>query len=464
MRKVIPPCPPIPERRSTGHETRFYEIKLVTPLFGGGVTAGEPDATFPIRGTSIRGQLQFWWRATRGAIYPTSEDLFNRHRLIWGTTDQASLVKIALTSVKSSSPQISAQFDWDSRARKGQGGWRLEWKPPFHGTALPYALFPFQGQPSAGADLPHKKPPANFIEDCRFTLRVRFPAEFSADVETAVWAWVNFGGIGARTRRGCGSLLGREVDANGVVIKELAPSSGTADDLKIWFQQGCAGGSNSLRDWPTLPTAVFCTRDAKTPIDAWNQVIELFQYFRQGRDLGRNPGQQSNRPGRSRWPEPETIRRVLINPVNPERGWKHGRLDHIPNDAFPRAEFGLPIVFHFQGNGDPPETVLYPAAQAHVVEPERMASPLILKPLALSNGKAVSMIVRLQTQPLNGIVLQQGETLHTLSPNIVIRGPQLATYRNSPLSLVRSGSALEAFLALAQNPENSENGFQEVIR
>jgi CRISPR-associated protein Cmr1 len=209
---------------------------------------------------------------------------------------------------------------------------------------------------------------------------------------------------------------------------------------------------------------VFCTRDAKTPIDAWNQVIELFQYFRQGRDLGRNPGQQSNRPGRSRWPEPETIRRVLINPVNPERGWKHGRLDHIPNDAFPRAEFGLPIVFHFQGNGDPPETVLYPAAQAHVVEPERMASPLILKPLALSNGKAVSMIVRLQTQPLNGIVLQQGETLHTLSPNIVIRGPQLATYRNSPLSLVRSGSALEAFLALAQNPENSENGFQEVIR
>ena len=458
MRKVIPPCPPIPERRSTGHETRFYQIQLATPLFGGGVTAGEPDATFPIRGTSIRGQLQFWWRATRGAIYATSEDLFNRHRLIWGTTDQASLVEIALTSVKSSSPRMSAQFERDSRARRGEGGSRLEWERPFRGTALPYALFPFQGQPSTNPEIPHEKLPANFIEDCHFTLRVQFPAELSADVETAVWAWVNFGGMGSRTRRGCGSLWGREVDANGVVVKELAPSSASADDLKTWFQQGCTGGSNPLRDWPTLPTAVLCTRDTKVPIDAWNQAIELLQRFRQGINLGRNPGQQPNRPGRSRWPEPETIRTVLHDP---RRGWKHGRLDHIPNDAFPRAEFGLPIGFHFQGNGDPPETVLYPAAQADGSKRERMASPLILKPLALSNGKAISMIVRLQNQPLNGIDLRRGKTSPPLPLDIAIRGPQLATYRNSPLSLARSGSALEAFLALAQN---SENGFQEVIR
>ena len=36
-----------------------YRIKLLTPLFGGGVEAGKPDPTLPIRGTSIRGQLQF---------------------------------------------------------------------------------------------------------------------------------------------------------------------------------------------------------------------------------------------------------------------------------------------------------------------------------------------------------------------------------------------------------------------
>jgi hypothetical protein len=93
-----------------------------------------------------------------------------------------------------------------------------------------------------------------------------------------------------------------------------------------------------------------------------------------------------------------------------------------------------------------------------------MASPLILKPLALSNGKAISMIVRLQNQPLNGIDLRRGKTSPPLPLDIAIRGPQLATYRNSPLSLARSGSALEAFLALAQNPENPEDRFQEVIR
>jgi CRISPR type III-B/RAMP module RAMP protein Cmr1 len=41
-------------------------------MFGGGVVAREVDETHPIRETSIRGQLQFWWRATAGAKYANS--------------------------------------------------------------------------------------------------------------------------------------------------------------------------------------------------------------------------------------------------------------------------------------------------------------------------------------------------------------------------------------------------------
>jgi hypothetical protein len=57
---------------------------------------------------------------------------------------------------------------------------------------------------------------------------------------------------------------------------------------------------------------------------------------------------------------------------------KHSRLTDIPDDAFPRAELGLPIVFHFQEQGDPPDTVLYPANDSQGKKRERMASPLIL--------------------------------------------------------------------------------------
>ncbi|NPV63073.1 MAG: type III-B CRISPR module RAMP protein Cmr1 [Methanotrichaceae archaeon] len=51
---------------------------MITPIFGGGVKVGENDLVTPIRASSIRGHLRFWWRATRGARFETSSQLFDR--------------------------------------------------------------------------------------------------------------------------------------------------------------------------------------------------------------------------------------------------------------------------------------------------------------------------------------------------------------------------------------------------
>jgi CRISPR-associated protein Cmr1 len=202
------------------------------------------------------------------------------------------------------------------------------------------------------------------------------------------------------------------------------------------------------REWPTLAAAFLVGREQNQSLDAWNEVIKHFQHFRQGERLGRNPRQQgSNRPGRSRWPEPETIRRVTR-----QRLEKHSRLPHIPDDAFPRAELGLPIVFHFQEQGDPSDTVLYPANDSEGKKRERMASPLILKPLALANGKFVPLIVRLKTPAFTGVDLRQGERSLPLPQPTAIRDPKLATYEDSPMKdCSPNGSALEAFLAYARS-------------
>lgn len=90
MPKNIPDCPEIPKGIHSDLKKTEYTIQIITPLFGGGVEAGMPDETMPIRATAIRGQLQFWWRATRGAICSSQKDLFARHTDIWGTTDKAS--------------------------------------------------------------------------------------------------------------------------------------------------------------------------------------------------------------------------------------------------------------------------------------------------------------------------------------------------------------------------------------
>jgi CRISPR-associated protein Cmr1 len=434
--KDIPESPGVPPSRLLRRVTQEYAIQIVTPMFGGGVEAGETDPTFRIRGTSIRGQLQFWWRATRGASCSTSHDLLLRHAEVWGRTEQASPVWVEVHDAQIAEPKPCAQYD----ARQGQGGWRLNWESSFRDTPLTYALFPFQGKPPERNGV-SKKPPSHYTEQGSFKLRIRFPEALRPDVETSVWAWVNFGGLGARTRRGCGTLF----------CPDLAPKN--LEKLEAWFRLGVGSTEGTVRDWPTLPAAILLNPQQGRPFDAWKTVMELWRKFRQGPSFARSPG-QGNRPGRSRYPEPETIRKVTGH-----RSSQHGRLVHIPDHAFPRAELGLPIVFHYQGHGEPPDTVLYPAKGPNNEKRERMASPMILKPLAIANGLAVPLAMRLLTPTLTGVDLRQGATSLMLPPTTVIRDRSLAAYKDSPLAGSASGSALDAFWALAR-----KEGFREVTR
>ena len=114
MQKHIPPCPEtIPKGTHPDLEERNYKIQIVTSLFGGGVEGGEPDPITPIRGTAIRGQIQFWWRATRGASFITPQELFLRHAAIWGTTEKGSPVKIEVQDVIKGQELSCSRYDWN---------------------------------------------------------------------------------------------------------------------------------------------------------------------------------------------------------------------------------------------------------------------------------------------------------------------------------------------------------------
>ena len=442
--------PDVPKawQKPTADAGHGYDIELITPMFGGGVETRVNDPTFAVRPTAIRGQLQFWWRATVGAQYTTSQELRAAQSDIWGSTERASRVQVLVEKVRADEPGPCALIAWDQDARHGNGVWRTNWQAPFNGhdTALPYALFPFQGKtPPPNKNETVTVPPAPCIRRASFRLTLRCPENLWPQVEPAVWAWVNFGGLGSRTRRGCGAVL----------CKQLAPRDHAqfAEQLKQFGPQ-----QSGVREWPTLADCILLrTVDPPgDPIGVWDCLIGLFKHFRQGPGFARNPGQQANRPGRSRYPEPESIRRA----TNQCSG-QHARLTHIPNDAFPRAELGLPIVFHFQGQGEPPDTVLYPSNGSDGKRRERMASPLILKPLALANGEAIPHILRLKAPPLTGVDLRRGDKSLAIPPTTVTSDARLSTYRDSPLASSTSGSAVEAFLAFMQN---AENGFTEVTR
>lgn len=411
-------------------------------MFGGGAEAGRADDSFPVRPTSIRGHLQFWWRATHGASCADAAELARRQAEVWGTTEQASRVRIEVRD-----PQSTPHLSWaelkthcESR-RTGQDDRQLLSRS----RKLGYALFSFK------EEKPRDKPEARFIEELSFTLHIECstppgvgqpslkPAEeILREVETAARAWVNFGGLGARTRRGCGALL----------CEKLVPKD--VPGLRDWMQNTWSGASSD-RGWPTLPSRILARPEPGRPIEVWEYLIGFWQHFRQGEGFARNTGQ-----GRSRYPEPETIREITGR-----RSKKHPRLDQIPADAFPRAELGLPIVFHFKDSsaGEPHQTTLYPADLGGL-RLDRMASPLILKPLALADGQAVPLIMQLDTPPLHGVDLREGNVSRPLPETTSIRGLRLSRYPNSPLASDPDGSALGAFERLAL----SENNFVEIAR
>lgn len=450
IRSDIPTCPERPAARSTG-TSRDYEISLITPLFGGGVKTRENDPSFAIRPTAIRGQLQFWWRATVGAQYATSESLRVAESEVWGNTDRASGVQVRIETVKTSEPVACARFEHD---RNDANAFRSmpTWNAPFNDTALPYALFPFQGQLANGRRRIDVEP-ASCIHKAVFRLEINAhqDLDFAKQVEPAIWAWLNFGGVGCRTRRGCGTIY----------CKELAPKD--RDDLKAaWLRH--MPELFPQREWPTLAEAVLVAPVQPDAITAWDCVIGKFKHFRQGVGFARNPGQQPNRPGRSRYPEPESIRDISNLGTSRQRSG-HQRLPAIPADAFPRAELGLPIVFHYPpGQGEPTDTVLYPANDSDGNQRERMASPLVLKPLALQSGKAIPLILRLKTPVLSGVDLRRGENSVSLPSTTAIRDPRLSSYPNSPLTGSPDGSALEAFIEFARDKQFTDEQFTEVKR
>jgi CRISPR-associated protein Cmr1 len=361
-------------------------------MFGGGVSPGQTDETMLIRPSSVRGHLRFWWRATKGSECSSVEDLRKREAEIWGWAEKRSKVEISVAGTTEGTPISPKDLD------------------------LKYALFPFT---------------ADGRRNIAFNLALRCPDEYHGQVEKALRAWVNFGGIGARTRRGCGALY----------CKDLALPN--ADELRRVFSWNA-----SSPGWPVLGE-VKVSNERMPPEDAWRDLIELMIGFRQGK-FGRT--WTDGDPHRSKWPEANSLRRIT-GTYNP--GHSPYEAGTTQADAFPRAELGLPIQFKFTKDGGDEENNCELLPDQGLT---RMASPLILRPFVVAPGKAYAMIVRLQTPGVKAAKLTRLQAagrpivstkLDRDVPAGEIRSAAAAAEPDSPLHC--HVSAVDAFLAFAKS-------------
>ena len=353
-------------------------LELVTPMYGGGVKTHTVDETMPIRASAIRGQLRFWWRLLAKHVWElgNAQAIRKAEAEIWGGIgEKTTASKVFLWVDSIDQQEIAAWATYNINPRNGQ---YRSLPDPEKWANVPYALFPAQGKRPGGndAEAPHGLAKAGLT----FCLHVRLESLSKPQTEQ-VWEsirwWSQFGGVGARTRRGLGAVWLKEVQGPAAEHLQTVVTAAQAQ------QAGCQ---------------LINKGNGTTAYNAWLEAVGKLQKFRQSPPLARNPGSEPNRPGRSKWPEPDAIRRLKSTnaPQHPPQ--------HAAGNIFPRAAFGMPIIFHFKDRGEPQDTSLQPVINASTKD--RMASPLILRPFHTGNGKWAAAALLLPHDHLNGLQLK----------------------------------------------------------
>ena len=340
------------------------ECELVTPLYGGGVEAATIDLKMPIRASAIRGQLRFWWRllAKHKWKLGNPKAIQNAEFALFGGMGDDDGGRASQFFIKVNQPKVTHHdlveyteyLDADQNNKK-----------------LSYVLFP-----AANAEDKKTNPHTLLKTDkLQFQLNFAFSQKLQKDddliqkvIETLQW-WSNFGGLGARSRKGLGAVhVSESVDYPKINLPL------TAEEVK---EANC--------------TVVFKGRSANA-LTQLQMGIRKLSDFRQGSELGRNKGSTKS-GGRSRWPEPDAIRSITGEYLI--LGEKNHKPIHEAKNIFPRAMFGLPIIVKFKNDekDDNKNWIKFPdkpEPKKTTIEPvnaDRLASPLFIRPFYLETDE-----------------------------------------------------------------------------
>lgn len=175
--------------------------ELLTPLHGGGVVARESDKDLPVRVTEIRGGLRFWWRILAQYKFRLPENQIRETEFaLWGGIGEQAQASLVFLRVQVHNKLQIVPLNTYVKSMN---------------DTLGYALFTARRTQTG---LPEMKLGEKGL---KWTLQYAFddkitPNQKEQVLETLRW-WATLGGIGGRTRRGCGVFL-----AQGVSLVSLA--------------------------------------------------------------------------------------------------------------------------------------------------------------------------------------------------------------------------------------------------
>jgi|Deesub1362B_J571_1020462.scaffolds.fasta_scaffold01912_3 CRISPR-associated protein Cmr1 len=342
------------------------DIKTITPLFlGGADPRGEPE----LRAASFRGALRFWLRALLGGVLGDSnlDALREEEAKIFGSTKCASPVVVRL---RHGSLQTSS---FSQLARDHAG--------------ISYLFFAARG---TRQEPERKAISAGSSFELTLSTRPGVGAPGRQALQwaySALWLLTHLGGLGARSRRGAGSLQATRVENVPDGLPPLTITANTPKGLQVELRDGLfrlrrlasqlTGSRSTIRVsnpslFDVLHSDVCKVWVVSHTFDSWSAALntlgDIIQRFRNRR-------------------EPD-----YTNVKSAVRGGTLSR-------TVERAAFGLPIVFYYRSLGGQQGTL---EGERH----DRRASPLMLRVIKLASGQYVLVLTLFHAQ-----LLSEGERL-----------------------------------------------------
>jgi CRISPR-associated protein Cmr1 len=360
--------------------------EVVTPLFCAGADQQRPE----IRPPSIRGAMRFWWRALHGAAVGNDiKALQQQESAVFGATEQASKVMVRVHPSELS----IGQFDFRESLRYMGYGLAETREDPARRYIAPGAKFSIE---LLSPDIARLKQAA-----------------------AALCLLLNLGGIGARSRRGWGSLR-VTTEASADVLKFVLPlGTGIKDSLQTMLRLARETvmvtdrvPTRESTEMPLYPTflpgywrmKLVSVNDQRQSFRNWQEALNWAgQRLRRFREAPNSElhktrdGRFSYRVGRD-YPQ---VKMVFAQEPS----------DHVGPIYLPI--FGLPIQYRFQSEGNQQARVI---AEHH----DRRGSPLWVRAYKSTSGVILGfMLCKAQYLPDGELLKLEGprRTLTALQPD-----------------------------------------------
>lgn len=338
-----------------------FELRVVTPLF----LSGADQQAVELRPPSIRGALRFWFRAMMGGVVGGNvEKVKQREAEIFGNTEQSSALKIRINA-----PTPRGKL-WDFQLRSDRG--------------IVYLGYGLSGSHTTPARAYVTPDPPGY----KFELSLSCQGEHVQRVGVgALWLLTQFGGLGARARRGFGSL---EISQ---VTGDLSPDvqslfASPKESLAIWLQKNLIQVRELFADFaggkiqepidpifPVISKQYWACRVLDQTFASWREVMnwigEEFRKYREDRARGLHTRATPRGSFSYYISKDYGEMKKLFTP-----GQRPGRLD-LPI-------FGLPLQYQFQSVGN--------TARVVGEEHERRSSPLHIRIHQAVEGYRVCLV------------------------------------------------------------------------